>query len=161
MQIEPTELVPALTEPAETAPPETEIPEPTVYTTSGYAPGSLEYALADQINTLRVQAGQPSLAFSTSLSCAAAMRAYEISVSWSHTRPGGRDWASVLPEYGIGYAAASEHLVYTAGFDAAAIAAKWMETNADALLNADVTTIGVGAYAQDGVTFLAAILIGP
>ena len=118
--------------------------------------------LAEQINACRADAGLEPLSVSTKLCGIAAARAWEISASWSHTRPDGRGWKSVLGDYGYGYGTASEQLAHTSGYDAASIVSSWMgsSSNSAELLNPAYTTIGVGVYSAGGSVFLAAILIG-
>lgn len=154
-QTDPAPTQPPMTEPPVTAPPETEATEP-----AAIFPAGSEYAIAEQINAQRANAGLDALTVDSTLCTAAALRAYESCLSWSHTRPSGSSWQSVLSEQGIGYNAASELLVHTAMFDAAAIVGKWMENSSADLLSPDVTAIGVGAYSSDGTLFLAAILVG-
>lgn len=153
---------PAETIPPETEPPVTEDPEPAVYEISDYIPAGLEYAIADQINACRAEAGLDSLCVDGTLCGVASVRAYEVRVLWSHTRPNGGGWQSALSDYGVSYSAAAEELVHTSGYDAASIVSKWMGNSSSQanLLSADFTTIGVGAYAVNGETYLAAIFIG-
>ena len=156
---EPPETQPPETAPPETVPPET---EPERFDISGYSPGSMEYAVAEQINAYRTDAGLEPLSISTKLCGIAAARAWEVSASWSHTRPDGRGWKSVLGDYGYGYGTASEQLAHTSGYDAASVVGSWMgsSSNSAELLNPAYTTIGVGLYSAGGSVFLAAILIG-
>ena len=166
----PEETEPAVTEPAATEPteqetqPETTAPEETegVYDPSGYVLGSLEYAILAEINAYRVEAGLQELTLSTRLSGIAAIRAEEVSRVWSHTRPDGRYYTSVMTDYGYGFSLSAENLIYTSGAgDAAVMVAKWMSAdNQDNLLNPDFTTAGIGIYRVDGVTYVSNILIG-
>ena len=169
-----TESKAAETQPTEpeTTPPETEVPEteppteaPTepAYDPAGYTVGSLEYAVLEQINIYRAEAGVPELAMDEGLCAVASVRAFEISALWSHTRPDGQNYKTVLTDYGYGYGAAAENLVYvTGGADAAAIVAKWMsaDSNRSSLLSESFTVAGVGIYSSSGVTYLANLLIG-
>ena len=161
---EPPETQPPETAPPETLPPETVPPEtePERFDISGYSPGSMEYAVAEQINAYRTEAGLEPLSVSTKLCGIAAARAWEVSASWSHTRPDGRGWKSVLGDYGYGYGTASEQLAHTSGYDAVSVVSSWMgsSSNSAELLNPAYTTIGVGLYSVGGSVFLAAILIG-
>lgn len=145
------------TEPEETAPP-TEAP----YDPSNYTIGSLEYAILDQLNAYRAEAGLPGLSMSTKLCGIAGLRAREIHEVWSHTRPDGRNYTTAMSDYGYGYSIAAENLVYVSGSgDAAAIVAKWMSAaNADDILNESFTTAGVGVYRSGGVTYVANLLVG-
>lgn len=144
----------------ETEPPVTEDPAPDVYEISDYIPAGLENEIAQQINAYRIEAGLEALCLDTTLCGVASVRAYEARVLWSHSRPGGGDWSSVLSDYGVGYSTAAEELVHTYGFDAAAIVSKWISGSSSTLLSADFTSIGVGAYAVNGESYVAAIFIG-
>lgn len=166
VQTEPKETAPAATQPPQTEPP-TEPPtipptEPP-YDPSGYRVGSLEYAVLEQINGYREEAGLPPLSMDEGLCTVASVRAYEISVVWSHTRPDGRSYASVLSDYGYSSAGAAENLIYTSGNgDAAKMVAKWMsaDKNCSTLMSESYTTAGIGIYRSGGVTYLANLLIG-
>lgn len=166
VQTEPKETAPAATQPPQTESP-TEPPtiQPTEppYDPSGYRVGSLEYAVLEQINSYREEAGLPPLSMDEGLCTVASVRAYEISVVWSHTRPDGRSYASVLSDYGYSSAGAAENLIYTSGnVDAAKMVAKWMsaDKNCSTLMSESYTTAGIGIYRSGGVTYLANLLIG-
>ena len=154
---EPEMTEPPRTEPEETAP-ATEPP----YDPSPYSVGSLEYAILAEINTARVENGLSELSLQTRLCGIAAIRAEEISRVWSHNRPDGSYYTSVLAEYGYGYGTSAEHLCYVSGSgDGAAIVSKWMNAeNRDSLLDAAFTTVGIGIYRNGGVTYVACILTG-
>lgn len=148
--------------PPEMLPPETVSPEAAVYEISDYVPGGLEYAVAEQINFCRVEAGLEPLAMDLRLSGISSVRAYEVCISWSHTRTNGSGWQTVLSDYGYGCSSAAELLAHAAGFDAASIVCKWMDMDGGGdLLDPDFTVIGVGSYDENGTTFLAAILLRP
>ena len=103
------------------------------------------------------------LSMSGRLSGIAFIRAQEISISWSHTRPDGRSYTSALGDYGYGYGTASEHLVYVSGSgDGAAIAAKWMssDSNSADILSGSYSKVGVGVYRAGGMTYVACLLVG-
>lgn len=171
---EPTKTEASHTEALETEPP-TEPPSepPTIppaeppaepsYDPSGYRVGSLEYAVLEQINGYREEAGVPPLAMDEDLCAVASVRAYEISILWSHTRPDGRGYASVLTDYGYAASGAAEHLVYASGNgNAAKIVSKWMsaEKNQESLLGGGCSAAGIGVYRSGGVTYLACLLVG-
>ena len=167
---EPKETAPAATQPPQTEPPTepptippTEPPTEPPYDPSGYRVGSLEYAVLDQINGYREEAGLPPLSMDEGLCAVASVRAYEISAVWSHTRPDGRSYASVLSDYGYSSSGAAENLIYTSGNgDAAKMVAKWMsaDKNCSTLMSESYTTAGIGIYRSGGVTYLANLLIG-
>lgn len=145
------------TEPIETQPEETEAPKPGDYTV-----GSLEYAILDEINAYRAEAGVPELTLSRKLCGIAAIRAEEVSRVWSHNRPDGRGYATAMTDNGYGYSISAENLVYVSGSGSgAAIVSKWMNgDNRESLLSPDFTTAGIGVYRSGGVTYVANLLVG-
>lgn len=162
-QTRPPATEPPATEPPATEPPETQPPTQPSYDPAGYAPGALEYEVFDQINLYREEAGVAPLSMDAGLCAVASVRAFEISSLWSHTRPDGRGYATVLSDYGYGYGAASENLIYVSGSgDAEAMVAKWMsnEKNKSTLLSESFTVTGIGIYRSGAVTYLANLLIG-
>lgn len=163
---EPPETESAATEPPETEMPATEPaptePEPTeadLYDISGYSLGSLEKSMAAAINAYRAEEGLGELSLSSRLSAIASCRGYEVSRVWSHTRPDGRDYRTVLSDYGYG-GSAQELLVYVSGSgDAQSIVDKWMasDSHRELLLGA-VSTVGIGIYRANGYTYIACLL---
>lgn len=153
---------PATTAPA-TEPARTEPAKADPYDISGYACGSLEYAIADAINASRQEAGRSALTFSGRLSAIASVRAYEASVSFSHTRPSGGSFSGVLSDYGYGYSRAAENLLQcSSGYTAADMVNLWMGSKGhrDNLLSPDSTTLGIGVYRENGMVYVAAIFTG-
>ena len=160
---EPPVTEPPATEPPATEPPTTE-PEPTdppLYDISGYSVGSLEYAMRDVINAYRADAGLGELKLSSRLSAIASCRGYEISRVWSHTRPDGRGYQTVLNDYGYG-GSARELLVYVSGSgDGQSIVDKWKASDSHKdLLLGSFSTVGIGVYRENGMTYIACLLAG-
>ena len=174
---EPTVTEPAATEPPETEPPMTEPPvteppatepeetepestEAELYDISGYSLGSLEKSMAAAINAYRAEKGAGELSLSSRLSAIASCRGYEISQVWSHTRPDGRDYRTVLSDYGYG-GSARELLVYVSGSgDAQSIVDKWMVSDSHReLLLGSGSTVGIGIYRANGYTYIACLLV--
>lgn len=161
---EPAETEPVVTEPAVTEPPETQPPEtqPPLYDISGYTVGILEYAMLEQINAHRAEAGLSPLVLDEQLSAIASCRSYEISLVWSHTRPDGRGYATVLDDYGYGAGGVEELLIYTSGVaDGTAMADRWMasDTHREILLGG-WGVAGIGVYDANGFTYVTCLLIG-
>lgn len=158
-----TATVPAETEPAATEPEVTEPAptEPPLYDISWYVPGTLEYAMLDQINAHRADAGLPELAMDERLCAIASCRSYEVSRVWSHTRPDGRDFATVLDDYGYAAGGAQELLVYVLGFaDGTAMADRWMQSDAHRqLLLGSWTAAGIGVYDANGYIYVTCLLV--
>lgn len=161
---EPPATESAATEPPATEPPVTEPPEtePPLYDISGYAVGYLEYAILDQINAHRADAGLDALQMDEYLCAIASCRSYEVSLVWSHTRPDGRSFATVLDDYGYGAGGAEELLVYALGFaDGTAMADRWMQSDAHRqLLLGSWSTAGIGVYDANGYIYVTCLLVG-
>ena len=149
------------TEPVESDPPETE-PEKTIYDISGYSLGALEYGMIDQINTARGEESHSALNLDGRLSAIASCRAYELAQLWSHTRPDGRSYATVLEDYGYGAGAVTELLVYGSGSgDAAQMVSQWLasESHKANLLSDGFSTVGIGVYRTNGITYVCCLLV--
>ena len=147
---------------AETEPtlPETAPTEPDPYDISGYSCGSLEYGIAEAINSRRREAGLPELSLGQRLSAITSVRAYESSVTFSHTRPDGRDCFSVLGDYGKGYGHAGENLLQCSdGYSAADMVELWMGSAGHRanIMDPEVTNLGVGVYRSGGMVYVATI----
>ena len=146
-----------------TEPPETE-PEPTdppLYDISGYSVGSLETSMKDAINAYRTEAGLGEMSMSSRLCAIASCRGYEISQVWSHTRPDGRSYKTVLSDYGYG-GSARELLVHVSGSgDGQTIVDQWMCVDSyKELLLGSYSTVGIGIYRANGNTYIACLLVG-
>ncbi len=115
--------------------------------------------MRDAINAYREEAELGKLKLSSKLSAIASCRGYEISQVWSHTRPDGRSYQTVLSDYGYG-GSAQELRVYVSGSgDAQAIVDKWMSSDSHkALLLGNFTTVGIGIHRANGYTYIACLL---
>lgn len=143
--------------------PPTEAPtEPPAYDPAGYMPGALDRAVADAVNGLRQEARLAELIFDARLCAIASVRARELSLDWSHSRPDGSDGLTVLDQYGYVHSWAAENLYNGAG-SGEKIAARWMTADPTAgnILSQSASAIGVGSYTtEDGLTCVAAIFAG-
>lgn len=159
----PAETKPEETQPVSTEPPVTEAPEtePPLYDISGYAVGSLEFAMLDRINEYREEAGFGELSIDSYLCAIASCRSYEANLVWSHTRPDGRNCTTVLTDYGYWAEHAKELLAYGSGSgDGGAMVDKWMSSDShrESLLS-DASTVGIGIYRANGVTYATCLLV--
>ena len=158
----PAATEPSVTEPPATEPPETEPPatEPPIYNIDDYRVGSLEYEMLDRINEHRAEAELEPLWMDEWLCAIASCRSFEASQVWSHTRPDGRHFATVLDDYGYAASSVQELLVYDTGSgDGVAIADRWMESGSQReLLLGGYTTAGIGVYRVDGITYATCLL---
>ncbi|MDR0221289.1 MAG: CAP domain-containing protein, partial [Lachnospiraceae bacterium] len=105
------------------------------------------------VNVERTSRGLKALSGSyTALNNAANKRAQEIGTHYSHTRPNGTSWFTVLAEYGITDAYAGEN-IYSSPATPAAAMKGWMDSSGHRanILNPEYNTIGVG-YNYDANT---------
>ena len=118
---------------------------------AGEAPGVSEYAqeVVRLVNIERERAGLAPLTMDATLSAAAQVRAQEIDVSFSHTRPDGTSCFTVLKEFGIGYRACGENIAKGSPSPARVVEG-WMNSAGHRvnILNENFTTIGVGVHAD-------------
>ena len=151
------ETVSGSEKPVSTEPPAT---EPPTYDITGYQVGSLEYEMLERINEHRAEAQQEPLRMDTRLCAIASYRCFEASLVWSHTRPDGRGFGTVLDDYGYAAEAVKELMVFDSGSgDGIAMAERWMESETQKeLLLDDYTTAGIGAYRVDGITYVTCLL---
>ena len=154
------------TKPASTkttsAPTETTQPtQPTNTEPAPVAPELTEGDLLAAINACRQSAGLMPLVEDGGLASAAAARAAECSRYWSHTRPDGRSFETILEDFGLtGYGNPAENLLQAdSTLTADVVAAFWMAAPNDrANLCAEAATrVGIGIYRGDGLLYVAAI----
>ena len=99
------------------------------------------------VNIERAHAGLAPLKLDTALSAAAQVRAGEIDISFSHTRPNGGSSFSVLKEMGITYRAVGENIAKGSPTPQRVVQG-WMNSAGHRanILNKNFTTIGVGVH---------------
>ena len=109
----------------------------------------LSYArqVAKLVNEERAKAGLHPLSFDAELASAAQIRANEIKTSFSHTRPDGRKFSTVLTDNGIRFTGAGENIAWGQKSPEHVMEA-WMNSDGHRanILNAKFTKIGVGQY---------------
>ena len=157
----PQESKPPVAEQTPALPPVVSPEQP--YNPATYTMGELEYAILQELNRYRLENELGTLIINERLSGIAHLRAQEASVLWSHTRPDGRGYTSVLTEYGFENEVTAELMIQ--GFaeaDAAYYVAKWMgyKTSHGDICNGAFTTAGIGVYSSEGITFVVCLLIG-
>jgi len=132
-------------------------PTPTVkpFTSTGTT-GISNYAdqVLQLVNQERAKAGLSSLTTNTTLSAAANKRAKETAQSFSHTRPDGTSFSTVLQEYSISYRAAGENIAYGQRTPQE-IVTGWMNSPGHRanILNTNFNKLGIGVYQSNGVIY--------
>jgi uncharacterized protein YkwD len=152
-----------VTTPAETtAPiataPETEPLSHPVYNINAHSISAYEHTMQEEINRHRSDAGLSPFSISKKLSALAAIRAYECSIEFSHMRPDGRSWDSVLSDYGA--AASTENILYASSGTSATILIDTClasSKHSQALLNANYSSVGIGSFDTGRYVFIVMI----
>lgn len=154
--------IPEVNEP-ETEVPEIEVPDsentkpeitkiPEQDNSATEKPGdTTEATFAEQVvklvNEERAKAGLNELTIDKNIESAAIVRAKEITQSFSHTRPNGSNFSTVLKEQGISYRGAGENIAWGQTTPEEVMKA-WMNSEGHRanILNSKFTKIGVGHY---------------
>lgn len=112
-------------------------------------PESLSYAeqVVKLVNEERAKAGLSALELDNRIASAALIRAQEIKTSFSHTRPDGRKFSTVLTDNGIRFMGAGENIAWGQTSPEQVMNA-WMNSDGHRanILDANFTKIGVGHY---------------
>lgn len=110
--------------------------------------------VVDLVNVHRANAGLSPLTMLDDLNNAALIRAKETTQSFSHTRPNGSSFSSVLNENGISYKGAGENIAWGQQTPEAVVNG-WMNSDGHRanILNSDYTSIGVGYYSYNSTPY--------
>lgn len=123
--------------------PDTDKPE----TSEPDAEENLSFAkqVVNLVNEERAKAGLSALVLDETLASAAMVRATEIETSFSHTRPDGRSFSTVLSDMGIQYRRSGENIALGQQ-SPQAVMEGWMNSKGHRanILNPNFTKIGVG-----------------
>ena len=123
--------------------PDTDKPE----TSEPDAEENLSFAkqVVNLVNEERAKAGVSALVLDETLASAAMVRATEIETSFSHTRPDGRSFSTVLSDMGIQYRRSGENIAWGQQ-SPKAVMEGWMNSKGHRanILNPNFTKIGVG-----------------
>lgn len=105
------------------------------------------------VNAERSKAGLSKLTMDTTLSAAAQKRAVETETSFSHTRPNGTKFSTVLAEYGISYRTSGENLAYGQRSPEEVVNG-WMNSPGHRanILNGNFNKIGIGVHQSSNGT---------
>lgn len=103
------------------------------------------------VNEERAKRGLSPVTEDSGVSAAAAVRAQEITRSFSHTRPDGTSYNTVLNQSGVSYMGSGENIAYGQQTPAAVMNG-WMnsQSHRDNILNGNYSKIGVGYYENAG-----------
>lgn len=118
-------------------------------TTKSYADQVLQL-----VNAERAKAGLSAFTTNSTLIAAANKRAQETVQSFSHTRPNGTKFSSVLQEYGVSYRTAGENIAYGQRSPEEVVKG-WMNSPGHRanILNSSFNKIGIGVYQSNGTLY--------
>ena len=138
---------PPVTEDSNTQEPDVEIPNE----------GQLSYAeqVVKLVNEERAKAGLPALKMDADITAAANVRAKEIKQKFSHARPDGSSFSSVLKEQGVSFRGSGENIAWGQK-SAEQVMNGWMNSDGHRanILNPNFKNIGVGHYQdENGVNY--------
>ncbi len=102
------------------------------------------------VNEERARQGLETLVYDSELAQASYIRAVEIKKLFSHTRPNGSKWYTVLGERGYDYSGAGENVAYGQE-NAREVFEAWMnsEGHRENILNPLYTNIGIAVHQSD------------
>lgn len=111
------------------------------------AQGDYKAQVVALMNQERANAGVGGISQNASLDAVAQIRAQEIALSFSHTRPNGTSCFTVLDEGGIAYMTAGENIAAGYG-DPASVMSGWMNSPGHRanILNGSFGQVGIGYY---------------
>lgn len=137
--------------PIPTTTPDLDIPDSTTPEVPDTNQSISQYAkqVATLVNEERAKVGLAPLTLDVTISKAATTRSKEIQTSFSHTRPNGSSFSTVLKENGISYKGSGENIAWGQKTPKEVMKA-WMNSDGHRanILNKNYTKIGVG-YVQN------------
>ncbi len=112
--------------------------------------------VVELVNAERAKVNLPALTMSEDLNKAAQIRAAETTKSFSHTRPNGKSFSSVLSENNITFRGAGENIAWGQKTPEAVVNA-WMNSKGHRanILNKKFTSIGIGYYLNGSTPYWA------
>ena len=120
----------------------------TPYNEAGMCAVNKVTELIEKLNEYRAEYSLPALSFDIELWKAATIRAKEISIVFSHTRPDDSSYTTVLSDMDIQYSTPAENIAYSYNYTADYVMTQWKESaghNAN-MLSANSSKVGVGFY---------------
>lgn len=113
---------------------------------------------AERINRERAARGLPRLTVRQDLNGAAQVRARESAQRFSHTRPNGASFATVLAERAVSYRGAGENIAYGQSTPQQVVSA-WMRSPGHRanILSTRYTAVGTGCVWVNGTPYWAQI----
>lgn len=125
---------------------------------------SSEYAdlyqqMIDSVNYFRTSYGLEPLVLNETLCDMAEIRAKEISVSFSHTRPDGTSSSTIFNDFNVQKGYSGENIAFYYKLSVTDVVEAWIESKAHCanMLNVDYNYMGVGLYEHNGYYYWAQV----
>lgn len=130
-------------------------PQPTTQP-SGSASYNKEFAdkVIELVNAARAKEGLSPLTKDTTLTNLSNIRSKETATQFSHQRPDGTSWSTVLKQNNVSYTSAAENIA--AGQNTPeAVAKEWMDSPSHRanIMNSDYNKIGVSCYVDQNAPY--------
>ena len=120
--------------------------------------------LLDSINQERSKNDLSPLTLDSTLCALSAIRSYECSEMFSHTRPNGHPGLSVLEDYDYALWAVTDERIHqgTAGLPASMIIKAWMRNSefSASIYSEAYSHIGIGTYTAGGISYIVLLFGG-
>lgn len=137
---------------------ETKVDKPAPPNNDSKAPESSNPSYGEEVlhlvNKERGAAGLSPLTMDSKLTAAANRRSIEIVGKFSHQRPNGSDFHTVLEEYGVNYRTSGENIAYGQPSPQAVVSA-WMNSPGHRanILGSQFKKLGVGVHIEKGTIY--------
>lgn len=115
--------------------------------------------MVDAVNIFRTSFGLEPLQLDMTLCDMAEIRAKEISVSFSHTRPDGSSSSTIFNDFNVKKGYSGENIAYYYKKSVLAVMEAWTDSKAHCanMLNVDYDYIGIGLYQDNGYYYWAQV----
>lgn len=115
--------------------------------------------MVDAVNVFRTSFGLEPLQLDMTLCDMAEVRAKEISVSFSHTRPDGSSSSTIFNDFNVKKGYSGENIAYYYKKSVLAVMEAWIDSKAHCanMLNVDYDYIGIGLYEDNGYYYWAQV----
>ena len=122
---------------------------------------NLKQEIYNLTNQERIKNNQQQLSYNNKLDAAADQRAMEAATSFSHIRPNGKEYYTII---NIQYQYAGENLLLISNEAATGynIVESWMNSpsHKENILRDTFSSIAIGIYVKDDITYISQIFIG-
>ena len=121
-------------------------------------------SILDLVNTARAGVGSPALTWDSNLEQVAQLRAAELVLTFSHTRPDGRDCFTAAGDMGTSFGTTAGENIFMSSGNASAVVANGAWTNSSGhyqnMVNSSFTSMAAASFSYAGATFWVEVFGG-